>query len=91
MTKVNIDDYRKYVDKVIRSDPPDQNNEPALFGLVKIYQIHRHSKIFREYRNEKCRFRFVKFFTNKTMITQPLADSVPPDVKLQKCNKQIIF
>ena len=34
--KVNIDDYRKCVDKVIRSDPPKQNNEPSLFRLVKL-------------------------------------------------------
>ena len=88
LTKVNIDDYRKWVDSVIRSDLPDPNNEPALFELVKIYQIHRHSKTCRKYRNEKCRFRFGKFFTNKTIIAQPLADSVPPDVKLQKMQQR---
>ena len=84
MEKVNIDDYRKWVDSVIRSDLPDPNNEPALFELVKTYQIHRHSKTCRKYRNEKCIFHFGKFFTNKTIIAQPLADSVPLDVKLQK-------
>ena len=41
LTKVNIDDYRKWVNSVIRFDLPDQNNDPALFQLVKIYQIHR--------------------------------------------------
>ena len=35
LTNVNINDYRKWVDGVIRSDPPDPNNEPALFELVK--------------------------------------------------------
>ena len=84
MTKVNIDDYREWVYSAIRSDLPDPNNVPALFELVKTYHIYRHSKTFREYRNEKCRFRFGKFFTNKTIIVQPLADSVLPDVKLQK-------
>ena len=69
---------------VIRSDLPDPNNDPALLELVKTYQIHCHSKTCRKYRNEKCRFRFGKFFTNKTIIAQSLADSVPPDVKLQK-------
>ena len=86
--KVNINDCRKWVDSVIRSDLPDPNNEPALFELVKTYQIHRHSKTCRKYRNEKCRFRFGKFFTNKTIIAQPLADSVPPDVKLQKMQQR---
>ena len=33
LTEVNIDDYRKWVDSVIRSDLPDPNNEPALFEL----------------------------------------------------------
>ena len=88
LTKVNIDDYRKWVDSVIRSDLPDPNNEPALFELVKTYQIHRHSKTCRKYRNEKCIFHFGKFFTNKTIIAQPLADSVPPDVKLQKMQQR---
>ena len=81
MTKVIIDDYRKWVDSLIRPDLPDPNNEPAFFKLVKTYQIHRHSKTCRF---EKCRFRFGKFFTNKTIIAQPLADSVPPDFNLQK-------
>ena len=97
LTKVNIDDYRKWVDSVIRSDLPDPNklniskkieNEPALFELVKTYKIHRHSKTCCKNRNEKCRFRFGKFFTNKTTIAQSLADSVPTDVKLQKMQQR---
>ena len=59
-----------------------------MFELVKTDQIHRHSKTCRKYRNEKCRFRFGKFFTGKTIIAQPLADSVPPDVKLQKMQQR---
>ena len=31
LTKVNIDDYKKWVDSFIRSDLPDPNDEPALF------------------------------------------------------------
>ena len=92
LTKVNIDDYRKWVDSVIRFDLPDPDNELALFELVKTYQIHHDSKACGKFRNEKCSFRFDKLFTNKTVAAQPLADSVPPDVKLQKkCNKEIIF
>ena len=54
----------EWADSVIRSDLPDPNNEPSLFELIKTYQIHRHSKICRKYRNEKCRFCFGKFFTS---------------------------
>ena len=53
LAKVNIDDYRKWADSVIRSDLSHPNNEPTLFELVKTYQIHRHSKTCRKYRNEK--------------------------------------
>ena len=88
LAKINIDDYRKWVDSVIRSDLPDPNNEPAFFELVKTYQIHRLSKTCCKYRNKKCRFLFGKFFTKKTIIAQPLADSVPPDVKLQKMQQR---
>ena len=88
LTKVNIDDYRKWVDSVIRSDLRHPNNEPALFELVKTYQIHRHSKTCHKYRNQKYRFRFGEFFTNKAIIAQPLADSVPPDVKLRKMQQR---
>ena len=59
-----------------------------MFEFVKTYQIHGHSKTCRKYRNEKCRFRFGKFFTNKTIIAQPLTDSVPPDVKLQNVQQK---
>ena len=70
---VNIEGYRKWVDSVIRSDLQDPNNEPGLFELAKTC---------RKYGNKKCRFCFGKFFKSKTIITQLLADSVPPDAKL---------
>ena len=67
----------------MRSDLPDPNTEPLLLELVKTYQIHRHSKTCRKYRNDKCRFCFDQFFSNKTIIAQLLADSVSPNAKLQ--------
>ena len=62
LAKVNIYDYRKWVHIVKRSDLPDPNNELALFELINTYQIHRHSKACRKYRNEKCWFLFGTFF-----------------------------
>ena len=46
---------------VIRTDLPDPYSEPDLHELVKTYQIHRHSKTCRKYRNEKFRLHFGKF------------------------------
>ena len=65
LTKVNINDYWKWVHSVLRSDFPDPNNELALLEIVKTYQIHSQSKTCRKYRNKKYRFCFGKFFTNK--------------------------
>ena len=53
---------------VIRTDLPDPSSEPDLHEFVKTYQIHRHSKTCRKYRNEKCTLHFGKFFTSRTII-----------------------
>ena len=84
LTKLNIDEYARWVEGIVRSDLPDSINEPILFKLVKTCQIHHHSKTCRKYRNEKCRFHFGKFFTTRTIIAQPLEDSVPEDIKRAK-------
>ena len=62
---------------VIGTDLPDPSSEPDLNELLKTYQIHCHSKTCRKYRNEKSRFHFGKFFTSRTIIAQPLPDSLP--------------
>ena len=49
----------------MRSDLPDSNNKSALFELVKTYQIHRHSKISRKYRNEKLGLVLINFSQTK--------------------------
>ena len=84
LTKFNIDEYARWVEGIVRSDLPYSINEPILFKLVKTCQIHHHSKTCRKYRNEKCRFHFGKFFTTRTIIAQPLEDSVPEDIKRTK-------
>ena len=84
LTKFNIDEFIKWVDSIVRSDLPDSVNEPILFEVVKTYQIHHHSKTSRKNRNEKCRFHFGKFFTTRTIIAQPLEESVPEDIKRAK-------
>ena len=84
LTKLNIDEYARWVEGIVRSDLPDSINEPILFKLVKTCQIHHHSKTCTKYGNEKCRFHFGKFFTTRTIIAQPLEDSVPEDIKHAK-------
>ena len=52
-------------------DLPDLSSKRELFEIVKIYQINCHSKNYCKYQIEKRRFHFGKFFTSRTIITQP--------------------
>ena len=81
LTQSNTEEYTSWVDNIIRTDLPDPRSEPNLFEIVKTYQIHQHSKTCRKYRNEKCRFHFGKFYTNRTIVAQPLSDSLSVDEK----------
>ena len=88
LTNLNIDEYISWVGNIIRSGLPDPLSEPALFELVKTYQIHRHSRTCRKYWSDKCRFYFGKFFIGRTIIAQPLEDSIPPQVKIEKMQQR---
>ena len=68
LTKETKNDYIKWMNGIIREDLPSSNNEPELYDLVKNYQIHRHSKTCRKYKNQKCRFNFGKVFTDHTLL-----------------------
>ena len=37
-----------------------------------MYQLHRHSKSYRKYKNRPWRFNFDRYFTEKTIIAKPL-------------------
>ena len=50
-----------------------------------MYQKHSHSKTCRKYKNIQCRFNFGQFFTNSTIIAEPLPDD------LDETNKTIIL
>ena len=62
---------------------PDPVKEKQLFELVKTFQLHRHSKTCRKYRNEKCSFHFGKFFSHRTIVAEPLPDNMPEEIKMQ--------
>ena len=62
---------------------PSYEDQPELFELVKTYQLHRHSKTCRKYRNTACRFNFGKLFSEKTIISEPLSESIPSERRKQ--------
>lgn len=62
---------------------PDPVNEKQLFKIVKTFQIYQHSKTNRKYRNQKYRFHFGKFFSDGTIVAEPLPDDTPEEIKSQ--------
>ena len=47
-----------------------------------------HFKTCRKYKNIKCRFNFGQFFTNKTIIAEPLPDDLGDELKQPILKKQ---
>ena len=60
---------------------PNQDQDPELHDLIKTYQKHSHSKTCKKYRNVKCRFNFGQFFTNRTIVAEPISDNSDLEVK----------
>ena len=46
---------------------------------MKTSQVHT----CRKYRNDKCRFNFLNFFTGRTIVAEPLPKDVPEEIKNQ--------
>ena len=65
-----------------------KKEKPELHELVKLYQLHRHSKTCRKYKNETCRFKFGKFFSKETLVAEPLLESMPEEVKVLVLSKR---
>ena len=49
---VTIMEYVAFLDQTIHSFWPDQTNDKELYGLVKLYQTHQHSKLCRKYKSK---------------------------------------
>ena len=80
--------YIHFIDEHVQSYLPDQSQDPELHELVKTYQKHSHSKTCRKYKNIKCRFNFGHFFTNKTIVAEPLSDDLNPEEKTSTIDRQ---
>ena len=58
---------------------------------MKTFQVHRHSETCRRYRNDKCRFNFVKCFTDRTIVAEPLPDDMPEEIKIRYLRIVVIY
>ena len=74
-------EYIAFIDQIVRANLPDVQQEFDLFKLVKTYQIHFHSKSCRKYKNVECRYHFGKFFTDRTIVSEPLPANMPESEK----------
>ena len=88
LSKDNVVEYTQFIDSVVKAFVPDIHENPELFDLVTTYQVHSHSKSCRKYKNEKCRYHFGKFFTERTIISLPLPNHLPDTVKNNILNEK---
>ena len=65
----------------MQANLPNETDEPELHELVKTYQRHNHSKTCRKYKNVPCRFNFGQFFTKRTIIAEPLDETMDEERK----------
>ena len=61
LTKDSMDEYIHFVDSLIRTDLPYENNKSTLFNLVDQYRTHSHSRSCRKYKNIPCRVNYGRF------------------------------
>ena len=81
LIKDNVDEYRQFIDSIVKAFVPDISENPE----------HSHSKSFRKYKNEKCRYHSGKFFTEFTIISLPLPSDLPKQKKTIYLMKDSIF
>ena len=53
-SKVNFDEYIMFIESVVKAFVPNPIENTKLFHLVKIYQVHSHSKSCRNFKSERC-------------------------------------
>ena len=81
LTQETKQDYIEYVDQHVQAYLPDKDKDPDLHESVKKYQTHSHSKSCRKYKNIACRFNFGQFFTECTVVAEPLPDDMDEEIK----------
>ena len=85
-------EYISFIDQIIEANLPYPENKIDLFKLVTANQVHSHSRSCRKNKNIECSHNFGKFFTDHTIISEPLPDKLTEIKKnsiLQQCNRTL--
>ena len=80
-TFLTKEEYIEFIDGIVKAELPNKTIQPELYELVKTYQIHSHSKSCRKYKNVDCRYSFGRFFTDRTIIAEPLPKEMSQEEK----------
>lgn len=88
MTNDNKQAFTDYIDQHVQAYLPCEEDDPHLHNLVKAYQKHTHSRSCRKYKNIQCRFNFGQFFTNTTIVAEPLSDDLDEAIKSDLLDKR---
>ena len=89
LTDDNRQAYIDYIDQHVQAYLPSEEDDPELYNLVNTYQKHTHSRSCRKYKNIQCRFNFGQFFTNTTIVAEPLSDDLDEANKSDLLNKRM--
>jgi DNA replication protein DnaC len=81
LTNETKQSYVQFIDNHVQAYVPNKDTHPQLHELVSTYQKHNHSKTCRKYKNVACRFHFGQFFTDRTVVSQPLSDDLDDEIK----------
>ena len=87
-TSNNKEKYAAFVDQIIHAFLPKKKIKPELHELVKLHQLHRHSKTCRKYKNKVFRFKIGKFFSKETLVAEPLPESMLEEVQVLVLSKR---
>ena len=87
LTSENKDTYVDFIYNHVQANLPDENDEPELHKLVKMYQKHSHSKTCRKYKNVSCRFNFGQLFMKQTIVAEPLDATLDDEKKSRILNR----
>lgn len=92
-TKQDYIDYIDCVDQHVQAYLLDKDKDPELYEFVKKYQTHCQNKSCRKYKNTACSFNYGKFFTDSSMVAEPLLDDMDEEIKAAALSRRkgIIF
>ena len=90
LTKETKDIYIKFVENIIKVCIPDPETHPELFKFVRTYQVHKHHDSCRKYMHLgiTSRYYFSKYFTDRTVLAEPLSKNMSEGEKLKILQKR---